>query len=898
MAGSQTNVGSSDNVPSAAVIKNSSSDEDVTTNYDITYVNGKLTVNPKAVTITADSDMKEYDGTPLTNDSYTSTQLAEGDHIESVTVAGSQTDAGTSDNVPSDAVIKNSSDEDVTANYDITYVNGTLIVMSNEEILSIEIDDITYEWKSDTKTFKVARCNSTLSTLVIPGRIEYNHVWYNVTEIGVEAFMNNSNLTSIDISHDPCHIEIIHASAFKNCSNLPEIILPASLTIIEEEAFEGCAINTLEIPASVTVIGDKAFADCSNLTSVTITGGDVELGENAFENCDEDLIIYVPEGRVDDYRSRWPDLNILAIGTIPIPYIAADGSKAYCTDYTVLNGSNIYTVIESPGWYVVNSDISYEKGLTFDVENGDVNLILCDDAEMSIEVKNASFALYVKGDSFNIYGQSGGTGKLTTSADNDYGINAVSCDMTINGGTISASGRYKGIYAYECNVTINSGSVTATATEKDPNDEEESIGVKGKKGNTNYGNITINGGTVKATGKDTGISADKEIIISGGSVTATGDYYGINAYDCNVTINGGTVNASATDNGYGYGIFVWGDAGGNITINGGEVKATGYEDGIATLEGYIYLGWTNATDYITIKGVSASGGTKIVEGKALVDNNGRVFSGGVNNPGDLDDVTLQPLTAVNLDDNADNATAIGKLNGVIGIDITLQNRTLTKDGNWNTLCLPFSMTAEQIAASDLAGATIKEMDNTASGTSLNGGTLTLNFKAATAIEAGKPYIVKWEGASGTVSNPVFTGVTVSSDEPTAVKSYDNKVAFVGQYSPFSIGDTSSGTFDGDINEIIMLGSGSTLGYSQNPRTLKCFRAHFYVRADGGVQQARAFVVDFGEGDGETTGIMSTTDFTDYTEKSDAWYNLDGRKLSGQPTKKGVYIQNGKKVVIK
>jgi hypothetical protein len=49
-------------------------------------------------------------------------------------------------------------------------------------------------------------------------------------------------------------------------------------------------------------------------------------------------------------------------------------------------------------------------------------------------------------------------------------------------------------------------------------------------------------------------------------------------------------------------------------------------------------------------------------------------------------------------------------------------------------------------------------------------------------------------------------------------------------------------------------------------------------------------------DNNATNIQ-TTDFTDYTD-SDAWYTLDGRKLNAQPTKKGLYIVNGKKVVIK
>ena len=107
-------------------------------------------------------------------------------------------------------------------------------------------------------------------------------------------------------------------------------------------------------------------------------------------------------------------------------------------------------------------------------------------------------------------------------------------------------------------------------------------------------------------------------------------------------------------------------------------------------------------------------------------------------------------------------------------EVTLTDRTLTKNGDWNTLCLPFSLSAEQIAASDLAGATIKELDNSDSGTNLDDeGLLTLKFNNATSIMAGKPYLIKWETTGENIVNPVFTGVTITSTMPTAIVSNDS-----------------------------------------------------------------------------------------------------------------------------
>ena len=258
---------------------------------------------------------------------------------------------------------------------------------------------------------------------------------------------------------------------------------------------------------------------------------------------------------------------------------------------------------------------------------------------------------------------------------------------------------------------------------------------------------------------------------------------------------------------------------------------------------------------------------------------------------------------ITLFDNSSNQTVISRKNGKSCDAVTLQGRTLTKDGNWNTLCLPFSLSAEQIAASPLADATIKTLDNSASGTSLNNGTLTLKFTEATAITAGVPYIIKWAKADGyddadpetrDIKDPVFTDVTISSTEPTAVTSTDGKVTFVGQYSPFNIVESgATGDNEGNKNEIILMTTGNKLGYSKNARTLKTFRCHFYVPANGGQQQARSFNVDFGE----VTEIGATLNDKEKMI-NDKWYSLDGRQLDGKPTAKGIYVNKGHKVVIK
>lgn len=247
-------------------------------------------------------------------------------------------------------------------------------------------------------------------------------------------------------------------------------------------------------------------------------------------------------------------------------------------------------------------------------------------------------------------------------------------------------------------------------------------------------------------------------------------------------------------------------------------------------------------------------------------------------------LTTQAPTVV-LNDNADNAADIAYFSGIT-VNVQLQGRTLTKDGYWNTLCLPFDVT---LSGSPLAAATLKELDDSQSSLAANG-TLTLTFTNATSVVPGKPYIVKWSTGDN-ITNPIFSGVTITSTTPTKVESSDHQVKFVGQYSPFSITDAN-------INEILYVASSNKIGYTKNPRTLKCFRTHFWVQPNNG-QAARAINIDWG--DEEVSGIMdaeaNSSLFTLHSSLSE-WYDLQGRKLAANPTQRGVYIHHGHQVVVK
>ena len=109
---------------------------------------------------------------------------------------------------------------------------------------------------------------------------------------------------------------------------------------------------------------------------------------------------------------------------------------------------------------------------------------------------------------------------------------------------------------------------------------------------------------------------------------------------------------------------------------------------------------------------------------------------------------------------------------------------------------------------------------------------------------------------------------------------------------------ATGDNEGNLNEIILLGSGNTLGYAASARSLRCFRAHFYVPASGGSNGVKAYQMSFGDEGGET-GIISIEDGKPgMAGEADAWYDLSGRQLNGEPGRAGIYIHNGRRVVVK
>lgn len=212
-------------------------------------------------------------------------------------------------------------------------------------------------------------------------------------------------------------------------------------------------------------------------------------------------------------------------------------------------------------------------------------------------------------------------------------------------------------------------------------------------------------------------------------------------------------------------------------------------------------------------------------------------------------------------------------------NVTLQ-RTLSKD-YWNTFCVPFALDAEQVTQYFGEGTQLRTYEGYCNNN-------IVYFATVDNIEAGKPYIMK--PGNAVVQNPTFEGVSMVA---TGLDKKGN---------PQAVGDASTVQMKGIYNQIelkadqteLFLGDNDLFYYPLDDidaRTIGGLRAYFIVPQGTDIKKLRANL------DGTPTSLGTIFD----TEESNApVYNLQGQCVGNslRALKSGIYIQNGKKVVVK
>ena len=236
---------------------------------NVSQANGTLTITAKPLTITAGSAEKVYDGQPLTKNSFTNTELAEGDKL-TATVTGSQTNVGNSDNVSSAAVIM-AGEENVTANYTITYEKGSLTVtpVTDEVIVTVTErgGDYLYDGGEKVVTGYDAVSSNPLYTA-------------NDYSFSGDATVKSTNAGSYDMELAPEDFKNTSA----NFTNVTFIIVDGKLNIAQrkvlmtsaddEKVYDGTPLTN----STVTVTGD-GFAEGEG-AAYTVTGSQLDEGSS------------------------------------------------------------------------------------------------------------------------------------------------------------------------------------------------------------------------------------------------------------------------------------------------------------------------------------------------------------------------------------------------------------------------------------------------------------------------------------------------------------------------------------------------------------------------------------------------------------------------------------------
>ena len=274
-------------------------------------------------------------------------------------------------------------------------------------------------------------------------------------------------------------------------------------------------------------------------------------------------------------------------------------------------------------------------------------------------------------------------------------------------------------------------------------------------------------------------------------------------------------------------------------------------------------------------------------------------------PGNL--TITAPVAGITLDGSASIAQVISDYNGKevnVKIDFSSRNgRDLGGDRSWNkfdwmTLTLPFDISVADLSKK-LGYAIVNVIDdsrtvvNATSSEFYGKVTMTGGNGNATKLAANKPFLLKTaDDIDGIIDFGLQTIVAPASAEDLTVDAGQG-ATFVGTYAPYEVTNAD------EAKKWFMIGGGYTKwAYitSTSSATWNLMPTEAYIQLP---IETQSIIFNFEDVDGGTTAIKSIdVDNLSGKVSAEGWYTLDGVKLQNAPAQKGVYIQNGKKVVIK
>lgn len=220
------------------------------------------------------------------------------------------------------------------------------------------------------------------------------------------------------------------------------------------------------------------------------------------------------------------------------------------------------------------------------------------------------------------------------------------------------------------------------------------------------------------------------------------------------------------------------------------------------------------------------------------------------------------------------------------------DRSFVADGGWYSICLPFSLTADDINK-QFKGAEFQDFN----GVEQQDKTINLKFKKVTTTEAGKPYLIK-PRKDITAADLTFINKLIEQTTPVDVSymlgSDANKTfTFKGVFSPF----TANSEELADKNIKFLSGEkGLDLVSPNDTGTMKCYRAYFVFPGKKGIVETEAKITNHDE----ATAVQPVK--RQEAETEHVVFSISGQKVAkvknASQLPKGVYIINKKRIMVK
>lgn len=394
----------------------------------------------------------------------------------------------------------------------------------------------------------------------------------------------------------------------------------------------------------------------------------------------------------------------------------------------------------------------------------------------------------------------------------------------------------------------------------------------------NYGTLTLGFGSSEYPTMVTGNAYLGTLAVCGLGTAASSDNPCniVNSANCSSIVSTGVSGNCYTD-----GVCVFGNtntSGSNSNVYNCSSTQTSYTKSIT---------WEAKDDYQKYANLT------ILNDNAKANGAKENIWGQLDSPQSIFHKYLMPLApcsvpAVKLDENDDNLVSLIADNA---FNADLQNKVSVtwvrnlKVGYWNTICLPFAMTAEQLKAS--FGNEVK-VEHFKDATIDASGKVTINFASVTEIEAGKPYLIKPSQVSTEQDTYVLGTYELIPKLLFSESSLTNgsKVSMIGSYGKFTLKG------DGGTDQYFLQGDKFYHIVVSNPISAKGFRCYFTIQHPTSNPLLTLAKIQHADGSPTNIQLVEAGTAADGTKI----YDLQG--IEHTKLEKGIYVAGGKKFIVK